>query len=173
MKLKKLSLVLTLTLAITAVGCGKSNDTNNNGSPGTPVYNPGVQIPPPVNPQQTINPQTGLPNNPTTGGSVPVGCYVNGQTNCAPCPVGFTQAGNMCTQTTVNTAGNYGCQPGTFYNGYQCQQTNYVPQTCPYGTAWSNYYYTCVGTMNYQNTVPSGCNVRTYGGFFVTYVCTP
>ncbi len=155
MKLAKLSLLTTLALAlaITASGCGKSQDQPDNN--GTVVS--GVT---------TIPQVAGVP-----AGALPVGCFNNGTTTCAPCPVGYVSNGSYCTANGGTTQGN--CGPNSFFNGYYCQQIGVYPSYqgtsgCPYGTSWSNYYYSCVGT----GAVSSACKTHQYlGGLLTTYVC--
>ncbi|MBI3544110.1 MAG: hypothetical protein HY075_12640 [Deltaproteobacteria bacterium] len=153
MKCVKLSVLFALALSVIAVGCGKSNsDQPSNGTPATVVSGAAVL---PV-----------APGNVPTG-TLPVGCYYNGTSSCAPCPTGYVSNGSYCTS---NGAANT-CGVGQFFNGYYCQQIGYYPSgqtSCPWGTSWSWYYYGCIGT----NAVQSSCKYKSYlGGLVNTYVC--
>jgi hypothetical protein len=157
MKLNYLSFVIAIAATVSSVGCG-SNTTPAPGVPGV-VGAPSVPVVP------------GMPG--TTGtGTLPVGCYYNGSSNCAPCPYGFSQSGSYCVSSTG--AGYYGCSNGAFWNGYNCQ-TIYgagYTGTCPAGTYWSNYFYACITQPNAYPPSGYNCQYRSYGGGLVwTYVC--
>ena len=153
MKKLNVSLMFTLALSLTiaATGCGKGPETPQD--TGTVIS--GVNaIPTPA----------GVP-----AGQLPLGCYNNGSTTCAPCPVGFTSNGSYCA-VGGNTANN--CAAGSFFNGYSCQQIGVMPtypgfQGCPYGSYWSNYYYACISTSPIVS-----CKTKQYlKGLITTYVC--
>ncbi|MBI3555474.1 MAG: hypothetical protein HY074_04345 [Deltaproteobacteria bacterium] len=162
MKLVNLSVILTLAMALTiaATGCG-SNPDNSALNNGTVVS--GVTTAPTV---ATVPTVAGVP-----AGTLPVGCYNNASAACAPCPTGYTSNGTYCTSTGASTQGN--CGPNSFFNGYYCQQIGIYPTYqgtpgCPYGTTWSNYYYSCIGT----GAVSTSCKTHQYlGGLVNTYVC--
>jgi hypothetical protein len=160
-KLYSVSLAIVLTIgALSLAGCAKDNDSVPSN---TVIGNPSVPLP--TNP--TYPPGGAIP-----GGTMPVGCYATQFNNCSPCPSGYVQNGSYCTFATTGGGGYYGCQMGTFWNGWFCQQIGYV-SSCPVGTSWSWYYYGCVVAVPYGQPAPmSNCRLKTYaGGLLYTYVC--
>lgn len=158
MKLKIFGLLFCLGIAVAAVGCGKSNEQqqNNVGASSPVVTAPINQVP-------------------IAGTTLPVGCYYGTSgTSCTnTCPQGFYATNGGCAPMTQSMPGYQvnpcAAYPGTFYNAWfnVCQPIGY--SQCMYGT-WSAYYQGCISTQYYQTQ--NNCKMKQIlGGIGYMYYC--
>ncbi|MBI3555473.1 MAG: hypothetical protein HY074_04340 [Deltaproteobacteria bacterium] len=140
--------ILALLVAASAMmaGCGKSNN----------------DVPASVNGVVASN-GSAIPI-PGVGATMPVGCYNNGSSACAPCPMGYTQNGTSCTSQNGT-----GCTAGA-WNGYGCMPSGMGCQT---GGSWSYQYGGCLtagyGTYGSSYGAGSGYTCGFSGSAYVCY----